>query len=168
MLSVFCSPSRYTQGRGATPHRDDDSVVPNVRTVVSGALVANRSGSVSPPIELLRSGASRLSLGHRPIRDGVQPRCRVATRSSSTYHQRESAGVFGLPNESPCRRDTANEASPMPYDLFVSYCRRGNGQGDGRISQFVDRPPPRFRHPRRPAARALLRQGRYPRHGRLA
>src|SRR5450755_788623 len=27
----------------------------------------------------------------------------------------------------------------MPYDLFISYSRRDNGQGDGRISQFVDR-----------------------------
>src|SRR4051812_15160241 len=27
----------------------------------------------------------------------------------------------------------------MPYDLFISYSRRDNGQGDGRITQFVDR-----------------------------
>jgi tetratricopeptide (TPR) repeat protein len=27
----------------------------------------------------------------------------------------------------------------VPYDLFISYSRRDNGQGDGRITQFVDR-----------------------------
>src|SRR5262249_45993931 len=31
------------------------------------------------------------------------------------------------------------EAAVMPYDLFISYSRRDNGQGDGRITQFVER-----------------------------
>jgi tetratricopeptide (TPR) repeat protein len=27
----------------------------------------------------------------------------------------------------------------MPYDLFISYSRRDNGQGDGRVTEFVER-----------------------------